>query len=297
MMEKIAVLLAVYNGRNWVDEQIESILKQSDVSLDLYINVDLSTDNSFNYLVDKYSSLPNVYFLPYGERYGSAGRNFYHLLLNVPCENYSYISFSDQDDIWNVNKLATAVTTLENNDYKAYSSNVIAFDKNNAKTLVDKAQPQVKYDHFFEAAGPGCTYVFTADLATQFIEFLRDNSEAQKVELHDWLLYAYSRQNKHAWFIDPNPSMLYRQHESNQVGANNSFAAWKKRISLVKKKWYRNEVNKLMILLGNNDTKKIFNKMNNGYPGRLCLAFQVCKFRRRLRDKLTLMFLFIFNIV
>lgn len=297
MMEKIAVLLAVYNGRNWVDEQIESILKQSDVSLDLYINVDLSTDNSFDYLVGKYSSLPNVYFLPYGKRYGSAGKNFYYLLLNVPCDKYSYISFSDQDDIWNVDKLASAVIILKGNNYEAYSSNVIAFDKHNTKTLVHKAQPQVKYDHFFEAAGPGCTYVFTANLASQFINFLRNNNEAQNVELHDWLLYAYSRQNNHAWFIDSNPSMLYRQHDSNQVGANNSFAAWKKRISLVKNKWYRNEINKLIILLGNNDTKKIFNKMNNGYFGRMCLAFQVCKFRRRLRDKLTLMILFILNIV
>lgn len=297
MMEKIAVLLAVYNGRKWVDEQIESILKQKDVSLELYISVDLSTDNSFEYLKDKYKLLSNIHFLPYGKRYGSAGKNFYHLLLNVPCENYNFISFADQDDIWHIDKLKNAITALKREARQAYSSNVIAFGKDGSQRLIDKAQPQVKYDYFFEAAGPGCTYVFTGNLAIHFINFLKTKNEAQEVELHDWLLYAYARHNNYAWFIDSRPSMLYRQHESNQVGANNSLAAWKKRICLVKIKWYRNEINKLLRLFGNNDTKKIYDKINNSYFGRLSLAFQVCKFRRRLRDKLTLMVLFILNMV
>jgi len=295
MMEKIAVLLAVYNGRNWVDEQIESILKQDDVSLDLYISVDLSTDDSFEYLKDKYQLLPNIHFLPYGNRYGSAGKNFYHLLLNVPCENYNFISFADQDDIWYVDKLKNAIAALKNKACHAYSSNVIAFGNDSSQKLIDKAQPQVRYDHFFEAAGPGCTYVFTVELATHFIYFLRNTSGAQAVELHDWLLYAYARENNYLWYIDSSPSMLYRQHESNQVGANNSFAAWKKRLSLVKGKWYRKEINKLMILFNNSDVKVIYKKMNNNYPDRLSLALQAFKYRRRLRDKITLMILLALN--
>ncbi|WP_312193288.1 glycosyltransferase [Sphingobacterium sp.] len=295
-MNKVAVLLAVYNGRTWVDEQLESILAQVEVNLDVFVSIDLSTDGSWDYLTEKYSSYKNVYFLPYGDKYGSAGKNFYRLVLDVNFDDYNYISFADQDDIWYANKLQHAIETIENKNVDAYSSNVLAFWDDGRTCLIDKAQPQTAFDYYFEAAGPGCTYVFAKKLGTAFREFLLSNKSAQDVTLHDWLIYAFARANNYKWYIDAVPGMRYRQHSSNQVGANISYKMWVKRIKLVNSGWYRKEVFKLVKLFETRfyPLRGITNQRN--FKNSIMLIPFVFKFRRRLRDKIVLGVLLMLNL-
>jgi rhamnosyltransferase len=64
-------------------------------------------------------------------------------------------------------------------------------------------EPQKKFDHLFEAAGPGCTYVFKSDALQQFKDFLILNWNAvNDIELHDWMMYAYFREHDLDWHID-----------------------------------------------------------------------------------------------
>lgn len=73
------------------------------------------------------------------------------------------------------------------------------------------------------------------ELALAFKYFVCKNYVAvNKVCLHDWLLYAFARERKYKWFIDPQPGMLYRQHSNNQVGANASLLGAIKRIKKLK---------------------------------------------------------------
>lgn len=296
-MEKIAVLLAVYNGRKWIDEQLNSILEQDHLQKDIFISVDLSDDGSFQYLVDKYSYLDNIYILPYGERYGSAGNNFYRLVLDVDFSSYDYISFADQDDIWNKTKLSTAVSTIKRTGCDAYSSNVTAFWENGKQCLIDKAQPQVEYDFLFEAAGPGCTYVFKNELAVNFKNFLRTNSDARGVVLHDWLLYAYARSNGYNWFISKEPSMLYRQHSNNEVGANNNFKAACKRIKLSRQGWYRGEVLKLATMFIDKHSKLLHVLNTRNLASKFYLIINVLRLRRRNRDRFAIAIFIFFNLM
>lgn len=296
IMENIAVLLAVYNGRPWVDEQLQSILNQTDVNVDIYISVDLSDDNSYEYLIEKYSSYENIYILQYGKRYGSAGKNFFRLIKEVNLEKYNYTAFSDQDDIWDNAKLKQAISAINKKNVDAYSGNVTAFWENGSKAVIDKAQRQVQYDYFFEAAGPGCTYVFTRKLAIDFQKLLNSSKEANDIALHDWLLYAFARSNDFKWYIDKNSYMLYRQHSSNEVGANSSIKAWKKRIILVNKGWYKKEVCKLINLFNKNNAGLLIWLYSDSYAKKILLAFKTYKLRRRLRDRITLSLFFIMNI-
>ena len=55
-METIDILLPVYNGENYLKEQIESILLQSYKNLRLLIRDDNSTDNSVS-IINEYSNL------------------------------------------------------------------------------------------------------------------------------------------------------------------------------------------------------------------------------------------------
>jgi len=288
-LPKVAVLLAAYNGMQWIDEQVDSILNQQGVAVTLFFSVDLSTDGTDQWVKNLAKKHSNVVMLPYGERFGGAGPNFFRLIKDVDFSGFDAVSFADQDDIWFSDKLSRACTLLQNGQCDVYSSNVTAFWPDGKQVLIDKAQPQKQFDHFFEAAGPGCTYVFNAASATAFKRFVIGLGERiQNVSLHDWLAYAFCRHNAFRWYIDPAPSMLYRQHANNQVGTNAGFTAYKKRIELVTKHWYRNQVNLVLSLVAPEQLKDF-----NRYVFRI---YNFRAMRRRPRDAFALLAMFAFGV-
>ena len=293
---KVAVLLAAYNGEKYLQEQINSILEQRAVNLTIYISLDRSTDSSLVVLQDFVDTKDNVKLLDYGDRFGSAGKNFFHLINTVNVEEFDYIVFADQDDIWPETKLSKAIEKLQ--QYDCYSANVTAFWEDGREVLIDKAQPQREWDFLFEAAGPGCTYVFKREVAIQFKSWLLERYEkiGEDITLHDWLLYAFARSHGYRWFIDPESMMYYRQHANNQVGTNNSFAAANRRLKLIKSKWYRNQSTKIAEHLELQHLLIFKYGLNKGYLGNLYLLFHINKIRRRLRDRVALSFVLLFNL-
>lgn len=296
MNHKVAVLLAAYNGSLWLEEQVNSILAQCGVDVKIFISVDKSNDGTermVDSLVEKHA---NIVALEHGHHFGGAGKNFFRLFSDVDFSGFDFISLSDQDDIWNSDKLCRACLLLS--EYMVYSSNVIAFYENGHQCLIDKAQPHVSHDFIFEAAGPGCTYVFKRDVAVVFQTWLIKHYDEvrNEISLHDWLLYAFARSFGYSWFIDPEPSMLYRQHANNQVGTNNSFEAGKKRLKLIKDKWYRGQVTQIAEHLELQDISIVKHGLKNGYVGNIYLLFHVNQLRRRLRDRIALSFALLFNL-
>ncbi|MFM5248029.1 MULTISPECIES: glycosyltransferase [Aeromonas] len=295
-MKKAVVFLAAYNGEQWIEEQINSILNQNDISVDIYISIDKSTDRTLDICEKCLSENKNIKLLPYGESFGGAGKNFYRLIMDVDFSSFDYIAFSDQDDIWYQDKLFNAIEKLQH--YDCYSSNVTAFWEDGREVLIDKAQPQQPWDYLFEAAGPGCTYVFKREIGLAFQAWLRENHAVieRKVSLHDWLLYAFARRYGYNWYIDVKPSMRYRQHKNNQVGTNNNLAAARKRLRLIKNKWYRNQVFSIVTLLNLKEVPIVKKGLMNGYLGNIYLLMHVNKLRRRARDRLALAFFLLFNL-
>lgn len=293
---KICVLLAAYNGFNSIQEQLNTIIQQADVIVDIVISIDLSDDDTLVLCSDYAKKNTNVRLLSYGERFGGAGKNFYRLLKDVELSGYDYIAFSDQDDIWPENKLTKAIEKLQ--QYDCYSANVTAFWEDGREVLIDKAQPQREWDYLFEAAAPGCTYVFKHEVAIQFKKWLVERYEqvGEDIALHDWLLYAFARSRGYNWFIDPEPMMLYRQHANNQVGTNNSFRAAKKRLHMIKSKWYRKQCAKISEHLALHHFPIVKYGLNRGYVGNLYLLFHVNQLRRRLRDRVALSIALLFNL-
>ncbi|OOV86974.1 glycosyltransferase [Oceanospirillum linum] len=285
---KIAVLMAAYQGMLWLQEQVDSILQQQDVDVHLFVSVDLSNDGTEDWITQRAAQSGKITVLPCGFHFGSAGKNFYRLLRDTQPEHYDAIALADQDDIWHLDKLSQAWACLEQG-YDAYSSNVIAFWPDGRKQCLNKAQPQTQYDHFFEAAGPGCTYVLRSSVACKLQHFLLSHRKrVESVDLHDWLIYAFCRNRKYKWYIDPRPGMHYRQHSSNQVGANASVKAYIKRIKLVKNGWYRDQVVRISELLSPNQV--------NNFNSRCFLIMNFSELRRRPRDKLYLLLLIILGL-
>ncbi|MEZ8128752.1 glycosyltransferase [Enterovibrio norvegicus] len=240
---RIAVLLAAYNGDKYIKDQIESILLQKECEVHIFISVDVSEDSTVK-IISHYEALHfNITQLPYGNKYGSAGANFFRLLLDVDYSDYDYIAFADQDDIWLPEKLERAINMLESNGCDGYSSNVTAFWPDGREKLIKKDYPQKKYDYLFESPGPGCTFLMTNKLAMHLSKYLHRNKEGvSKLWLHDWLCYAYARSNNFSWYIDTRSLMLYRQHENNEVGANSGFGSLLRRIKSITKGDAKNKV-------------------------------------------------------
>ena len=250
----VAVLLAAYNGMEWIEEQVSSILSQKSISIEIFISVDLSNDKTHEWCQGLAGKNAHVKVLPYGEKFGGAAKNFFRLIRDVDFSCFDYVALSDQDDIWDSSKLHHAIRTIEQDSLDGYSSDVIAFWSNGREKLVKKSFPQKKFDYFFEAAGPGCTYVLKQQSVQTFKKFLIKNWEnINCIESHDWLIYAFFRSRSMSWCIDSEPLMLYRQHESNQVGSNFGFLAYLKRIKMVKSGWYRSEVRKISEIISIND--------------------------------------------
>lgn len=293
---KVIILLAAYNGFSSIKKQLNTIIQQANTIVDIVISVDLSDDGTFAICSDYTKKYNNVRLLPYGERFDGAGKNFYRLLKDTDLSGYDYIAFSDQDDIWPENKLAKAIEKLQ--QYDCYSANVMAFWEDGRQVLIDKAQPQREWDFLFEAAGPGCTYVFKRKVAIQFKAWLVERYErvGEDISLHDWLLYAFARSQGYSWFIDPEPMMLYRQHAHNQVGTNNSFGAAKKRLHMIKSKWYRNQCTNIAEHLALHHLPIVKYGLNKGYVGNLYLLFHIHQLRRRLRDRVALSIALLFNL-
>lgn len=222
-LPKVAILLAVYNGERYIEEQIKSIFSQEGVDVSVYVSID-GIDDKCESIIKRLSLVHSIFVLPSVGRIGSAGKNFFRLINDVDFSDYDYISFSDQDDIWKPKKLERAISKIESSDFDAYSSNVIAFWESGKKSLVKKSYSQKKYDYLFESPGPGCTYVFTAKFISHFKSYIgiRKN-ELHNVWLHDWCCYSFARYNSYRWYIDDWPSMYYRQHSDNSVGANYGF--------------------------------------------------------------------------
>ena len=283
---KVVVLLAAYNGEKWIEDQILSIINQNDVNLDIYISLDLSTDNTLNIVVELSKKYSQITFLPYGKKFGGAAPNFYHLLLNVPLENYEYIALSDQDDLWLENKLKRSIDVLNIESAFGYSSNVIAFWENGNKKIVIKDYSQSMYDYFFEAPGPGCSFVLEKKLALSIKEYLRSCSSSTAPDLHDWLIYAFARVYKYKWVIDNNSNVLYRQHENNQVGANLGCKAFFGRIKNILSGYGINQSLRLVNFLGLKEDSFVSTWYKNDKINYMRLAINAGKCRRRIRDKI-----------
>ncbi|WP_223522283.1 glycosyltransferase [Pseudomonas sp. A-B-26] len=283
---KVAVLLAAYNGMQWIEEQLVSILQQSDVDVTIYISVDLSTDGTQAWCAAYAVDQPRIVVLPGAGKFGGASRNFFRLIRDVDFETYDYIAFADQDDIWRVDKLTRATSEINSRQIDAYSSNVTAFWPDGRRHLLDKAQPQVAWDFLFEAAGPGCTYVLGKHFALSLKKSISSNwRQLQKVSLHDWYFYAFARSNGYRWYIDPVPSMAYRQHESNQIGANKGLSSLVARYKTIHDGWWFDQVRMITLLVGQGDDPFVKTWLQLQRLQLMKLSFSAWSCRRRIRDK------------
>lgn len=289
---RVAVLLATYNGLAYVADQLESILKQQSCTVDIWISDDQSTDGTWEWLQEKSKIEPRMVLLPRTDRFGNAARNFYRLFSDVDPIRYDYVALSDQDDIWLATKLALSIQKLREHEVAVVSSNVIALWPDGRKKLIRKSQKQRRLDFLFGSAGPGCTYLLTAECATRFRAFLAEHrNEIDAIQFHDWMLYAWARSHGFRWHIEPRPTMLYRQHGKNEYGANKGWTAFQRRLAQVRSGWYREQILQISWLIRHGQTftaecaTTIRLVEEQTITARAALVTKVHELRREMKDR------------
>lgn len=105
--KSVQVVMSTYNGEKYLKEQIDSILSQEGVDVRLYIRDDGSSDRTTDILAS-YQEHKNVK-IEKGNNLGFA-KSFLTAL--DECDEADYYAFSDQDDVWEKDKLSTAIQSI-----------------------------------------------------------------------------------------------------------------------------------------------------------------------------------------
>jgi rhamnosyltransferase len=294
---RVTVLLATYNGRRWLPEQLASILAQREVAVRVIALDDGSTDGTREWLAEQDD--PRLTVLPPSYPTGSAAGNFYRLIERAPIDDADYVAFADQDDLWMPDKLSRHVALARAGDHDGISSNVTSFTESGARTLIRKSFPQREFDYLLESPGPGSTFLMTPRLVALARDVLATEPRAHEVDYHDWLVYALARARGWSWHIDPESTVDYRQHSDNAMGANVGGASAVSRLGLIRKRWHRGQAVLLAQLARTvaapstlPGLERMLALMTAHGPGaRLALARRAGSLRRRPRDRRIIGFL------
>lgn len=111
---RISVVIASYNGAEYIQEQLESIRNQTLPPDELVICDDRSSDNTVE-VVNKYikeHDLEGKWSISINEKNLGYADNFDRVTMKA---NGSYIFFSDQDDVWESDKIKIMIDIMDKN--------------------------------------------------------------------------------------------------------------------------------------------------------------------------------------
>ena len=294
---KVLILLAAYNGSLWLGEQLDSISKQTGVSIKVLVSDDHSDDDTEDLLLKFIKSNADVRLINSKKSSGSAGQNFFRLIRNCDYEDFDYIAFSDQDDVWLTDKLVSGIECLKSSTACGYSSSTLAIWQSGKEKLITQARKIRNLDFLFEGAGQGCTFILKRDFFGHVQKFCVDNREVtNRFYYHDWLVYILARASDEEWFFDERSFIRYRQHGTNDTGAKGSMGAVKSRLRLIANGWFKSQV-KIALEIAKLIVKKsadldcfgqIFSS-NDSLSRRLILVkFFIVNGRRKTTDRMVL---------
>ncbi|MBE5912317.1 glycosyltransferase family 2 protein [Pseudobutyrivibrio sp.] len=108
-MKKTVVLLATYNGQQYLRQQLDSIFNQTFQDFYLVIHDDGSTDGTLDIIKEYYEQHHDRVEIIYGQRCGSAKANFLYLMTQVEAD---YYFLCDQDDVWLSDKMEKSMAKM-----------------------------------------------------------------------------------------------------------------------------------------------------------------------------------------
>lgn len=239
----IEILLATYQGEQFIAEQIESILAQSYSEWTLLIHDDGSNDGTIE-IAKKYALAhpSKINFIQDGVRTGGAKNNFSHLLSKSSSD---YVMFCDQDDVWMPDKIEISFAQLTKaerefgkdtpigvfSDYWIVDSKLNTISESGWKSQQNGAELSANIRMLaVRNCITGCTMMINRAALSVALPI------PDAAVMHDWWIgLAILKFNGRLVPIET-PLLLYRQHGGNVVGSKKfGFALLMQRVYAIRK--------------------------------------------------------------
>jgi glycosyltransferase involved in cell wall biosynthesis len=226
--QRVAVLMGTKDGAAFIGEQLESLLAQSWPAVDLWVSDDGSTDATAA-IVEGWRSRWNKGSLTLveGPRKGFAA-NFRSMIID-PRIDADYYAFCDQDDVWEPERLESAIRWMREEDMQA----PLLFCSRTA--IISEAGEPAGHSPLFRRP-PSFRNALVQSIAggnTMLLnrkarDLLAKASARTEFVSHDWWAYLIVTAAGGKVRYEPRPLVRYRQHAANVVGAN---VSWRARFS------------------------------------------------------------------
>ena len=273
----VSVAMATYNGANYLKEQLSSILGQTYSNLEIVITDDASSDETLTILRDFEKSHHRIKIFRHRTNQGITA-SFEHSIRNCLGD---FIAISDQDDIWEPNKIEVLINAMENEDAICSDSELI--DKHGL-SMNKRISSLVNLKSFYSGAPflmglclPGHSLMMQGDFARYILPMPRE------IMYDRWISYCAAANNGIRYVHLP--LVKYRQHESNHFGVGQSK---NKRAHISKKEKFRIKLMELNACarapVKDEETKMILEEMLNWFTRKPSLSR--CLFFFRNRNKL-----------
>lgn len=208
--------MSTFNGERFLLPQIQSIfqskIKGYDISL--YIRDDGSSDDTLS-IIENLSKKYPIKVFP-GKNIGPA-LSFWTLFLDKEIEA-DYFAFSDQDDIWDSDKLSAGINVLSRMDNTGiYFCNYRLIDEKDRiiSPKGHKFNPDLSLMGILVCGpGQGCSMIFSQKFRNQVYTY-----NIEQVPMHDISLFLIGSTIGHIYYDDA-PHFSYRIHANNYIGHN-----------------------------------------------------------------------------
>lgn len=225
----ITIIMAVYNGQEYIREQLESLKDQTYTEWRLVIRDDCSSDKTAE-IVKKFSDeVEQEVIFKVNEKPSGSAKNNFALLINDAKES-DYVMFCDQDDIWKKDKIEITFNKMKQAEERygrdfplLVHGDVEVIDENgniNADSMfemshinADSKLPQILIQNHVT----GCTMMCNKKLIAGISEY----ASSEYIIMHDYLAALYASVFGKIEVIKK-PLLSYRQHSGNSVGAKNN---------------------------------------------------------------------------
>ena len=214
----ISIVMAVYNGEKYLPEQIRSILNQTYRNIELIITDDASPDGSLRIALEFARKDPRITVRQNAKNLGIV-RNF---LSTLALTRGELICFSDQDDVWRADKLATLASLilkspkrmLAYSDLEICDADLRRIHSSFWKTSGIRPRNGVLGEFaFLRNIMPGCSMMFRKEIKDILIEMYPKSSF-----MHDHLAFVLASSRGRVVY-SREPLVKYRQHSQNNIGA------------------------------------------------------------------------------
>lgn len=219
-MNTVDILMATYNGGQYIEQQIDSIIAQSYSDWRLFVRDDGSTDNTVD-IVRQYTVTDKRIELV-EDTLGNLGvsENFAAL---IEYSKNQYTMFADQDDIWFEDKIAISINSIKQFEAEKPDAPILIFANSimtnfdlsfKYGTLYAKHQKYQLKDFLFANAGyQGAAMIFNKSLQEVLLPF------PTNIRVHDYYVSLVAYLNGYVGYI-AKPLAYYRRHNTS-VNPNN----------------------------------------------------------------------------